>query len=238
LYLPVERGTGRKPLTGADSWGERLPRRLGLWSAVAVIMGTTIGSGIFRVPAVVAERLPSPMLFAAVWVVGGLLAMAGALAFAELSAMYPRSGGFYVYIREAFGPMAAFVFGWAELLVIRPASYGAISIVSAEYLWRLTGYDGGALLAPIPLSRAQVTASLLIVATAAVINLRHLMYGGALSPRFRGQPRWFRLLGPYFLLDQVFALTSVRTELDDDDWRRYYLATSLFSNEARACSNV
>ncbi len=163
-------------MNGADRWGERLPRRLGMWSAVAVIMGTTIGSGIFRVPAVVAERLPQPFWFAAAWVVGGLLAMAGALAFAELSAMYPRSGGFYVYIREAFGPMAAFVFGWAELLVIRPASYGAISIVSAEYLWRLTGYDGAALLAPVPLSRAQVTASLLIVATAAV-NYRGVHLG-------------------------------------------------------------
>lgn len=160
----------------ADGWGERLPRRLGLWSAVAVIMGTTIGSGIFRVPAVVAERLPHPWLFAAVWIVGGLLAMAGALAFAELSAMFPRSGGFYVYIREAFGPVAAFVFGWAELLVIRPASYGAISIVSAEYLWRLIGYDGNLLLGSVPLSRAQVTASLLIVATAAV-NYRGVHLG-------------------------------------------------------------
>jgi len=159
-----------------DAWGERLPRRLGLWSAVAVIMGTTIGSGIFRVPAVVAERLPQPALFAAVWVVGGLLAMAGALAFAELAAMYPRSGGFYVYIREAFGPMAAFVFGWAELLVIRPASYGAISIVSAEYLWRLSGHDGAALLFGLPLSRAQITASLLIASTAA-INYRGVHLG-------------------------------------------------------------
>ena len=92
-----------RSVSGADLWGERLPRRLGLWSAIAVIMGTTIGSGIFRVPAVVAERLPNPWLFGGVWVVGGLLAMAGALVFAELSAMYPRSGGFYVYIREAFG---------------------------------------------------------------------------------------------------------------------------------------
>ena len=161
---------------GADSWGERLPRRLGLWSAVAVIMGTTIGSGIFRVPAVVAERLPDVALFAAVWVVGGLLAMAGALSFAELSAMYPRSGGFYVYIREAFGSLPAFVFGWAELLVIRPASYGAISIVSAEYLWRLTGSDGAATLGPVPLSRAQVTAAFLVGLTAA-INYRGVHWG-------------------------------------------------------------
>lgn len=87
-------------------------------------------------------------------------------------------------------------------------------------------FAGAAQLAVVTLAATATWATL--VATAAVINLRHLMYSGALSPRFRGQPRWFRLLGPYFLLDQVFALTSVRTELDDDDWRRYYLATSLF----------
>jgi len=155
-------------LTTTDEWGERLPRRLGLWSAIAVIVGITIGSGIFRVPAVVAERLPSGGLFAAVWIVGGLLAMAGALSYAELASMYPRSGGLYHYIREAFGPMAAFVFGWAELIVIRPASYGAISIVSAEYLWRLSGADGAALLFGSPISRAQITAAFLIILVSVV----------------------------------------------------------------------
>ena len=87
-------------------------------------------------------------------------------------------------------------------------------------------FAGAAQLATVTLA---ATASwLTLVATAAVINLRHAMYSGALAPRFRHQPTWFRWVGPYFLLDQVFALSSVRTELDDDDWRRYYLTTSLF----------
>lgn len=164
----------------ADSWGERLPRRLGLFSAVAVIVGTTIGSGIFRTPAVVAERLPQEWAFAAVWVVGGMLALAGALTFAELAAMYPRSGGIYVYIREAFGPAAAFTFGWAELLLIRPASYGAISIVCAEYTWRLMGLDGSVAVPLLGMSQAQAMAALLIAAVA-WINIRGVHLGALLQ---------------------------------------------------------
>ena len=93
--------------TPVDPWGERLPRRLGLASAVAVLVGTTIGSGIFRTPAVVADRIELTSLFIAGWVLGGALALAGALTYGELAAMFPRTGGIYVYIREAFGRLPA-----------------------------------------------------------------------------------------------------------------------------------
>ncbi len=117
-----------------DAWGERLPRHLGLGSAVAVLVGSTIGSGIFRVPAGVAERLhePGPVLLA--WVVGGLVALFGALTYAELAAALPRSGGVFAYILEAFGPLPAFLFGWSELTVIRASALGAIATIFAEYL--------------------------------------------------------------------------------------------------------
>jgi APA family basic amino acid/polyamine antiporter len=117
-----------------DAWGERLPRHLGLGSAIAVLVGSTIGSGIFRVPAGVAERLhdPGPVLLA--WVVGGLVALFGALAYAELAAALPRSGGVFAYILEGFGPLPAFLFGWSELTVIRASALGAISTIFAEYL--------------------------------------------------------------------------------------------------------
>ena len=117
-----------------DAWGERLPRHLGLGSAVAVLVGSTIGSGIFRVPAGVAERLhqPGPVLLA--WVVGGLVALFGALTYAELAAALPRSGGVFAYILEGFGPLPAFLFGWSELTVIRASALGAISTILAEYL--------------------------------------------------------------------------------------------------------
>ncbi|MFI5278900.1 MAG: APC family permease [Gemmatimonadales bacterium] len=124
-----------------DRWGERLPRRLGLLSAIAVVIGSTIGSGIFRTPAIIADRVPSAGPMLAVWVVGGLLALCGALTYAELGAMYPRSGGVFVYVREGFGSLPAFLFGWTELAVIRASALGAIAIPFAEYLLRSLGYD-------------------------------------------------------------------------------------------------
>jgi basic amino acid/polyamine antiporter, APA family len=117
-----------------DAWGERLPRHLGLWSAVAVLIGSTIGSGIFRVPASVAERLQSPGPVLLAWVIGGVIALFGALTLAELAGALPRSGGVFAYILEAFGPMPAFLFGWSELTVIRASALGAIATIFAEYL--------------------------------------------------------------------------------------------------------
>src|SRR2546429_784713 len=121
--------------------GARLPRRLGLWSAVAVLVGSTIGGGIFRTPAVIAGRVPEPVLMLVVWVLGGLLALCGALTYAELAAMFPRSGGVYVYVREGFGRLPAVLFGWSELLLIRASALGAIATPFAEYLLRSLGYD-------------------------------------------------------------------------------------------------
>jgi len=120
-----------------DAWGERLPRHLGLWSAVAVLVGTTIGSGIFRVPASVATLVPEPGPFLLAWVVGGLVTLAGALTVAELAAAFPRSGGIFAYVYEGFGPLPAFLFGWTELLVLRASALGAIATILAEHLGQL-----------------------------------------------------------------------------------------------------
>lgn len=124
-----------------DEWGERLPRSLGLFSAVAVLVGSTIGSGIFRTPALIAARVPAPVPMLGVWVLGGILVMCGALTYAELSGMHPRSGGVYVYVREGFGRLPAFLMGWTELLVIRASALGAIATVFAEYLLRSLGMN-------------------------------------------------------------------------------------------------
>ena len=118
-----------------------LKRQLGLWSAVAVLIGSTIGSGIFRSPAGIADKLPGPLPLMAVWVAGGLFALCGALTLAELSGAFPETGGAYVFIREGWGRMPAFLFGWSELTLIRAASLGAISTTFAEYLLRVLGYD-------------------------------------------------------------------------------------------------
>jgi amino acid transporter len=113
---------------------ERLPRHLGLWSAAAVLVGTTIGSGIFRVPSEVAATLGDPQAMLLLWVIGGVITLTGALTIAELAAAYPRSGGIFAYILEAWGPLPAFLYGWAELTVIRAAAIGGISLVFATYL--------------------------------------------------------------------------------------------------------
>jgi APA family basic amino acid/polyamine antiporter len=118
-----------------------LTRQLGLWSAIAVVIGTTIGSGIFRTPASVANRLPGPLPLFGVWVAGGLLALCGALTLAEVAGAHPNTGGIFDFIRRAWGRLAAFLFGWAELAIIRAASLGAISTTFAEYFMRVLGYD-------------------------------------------------------------------------------------------------
>lgn len=119
---------------------DRLPRRLGVWSAAAILVGSTIGSGIFRVPGAVAERVGTVGAVTMLWTLGALVALFGALTVAELAGMFPRSGGVYVFIREGFGPLPAFLFGWTELLVIRPSAIGAIAVLFAEYTARLFGW--------------------------------------------------------------------------------------------------
>ena len=118
-----------------------LQRQLGLWSAVAVLIGSTIGSGIFRSPAGVTDKLPGPLPLMAVWVAGGLFALCGALTLAELTGAFPETGGAYIFIREGWGRLPAFLFGWSELVLIRAASLGAISTTFAEYLLRVLGHD-------------------------------------------------------------------------------------------------
>jgi predicted branched-subunit amino acid permease len=90
----------------------------------------------------------------------------------------------------------------------------------------LAVFAGAAQLATVSL--AATATWLTLVATAAVINLRHVMYSAALSPRFNDQPRWFRWVGPFLLIDQLFALTSVRTDMAGPEWRRYYLSAGIF----------
>src|SRR5499426_4010333 len=116
-----------------------LPRKLGLFSAVTVLIGSTIGSGIFRSSAGIAARIPNERLFFAAWIVGGICVLAGALTYAELAGALPRTGGVFVYLREAFGRLPAFLFGWAELTILRASALGAIATVFAEYFLRLIG---------------------------------------------------------------------------------------------------
>jgi APA family basic amino acid/polyamine antiporter len=111
-----------------------MPRTVGVWNAAAVVVGVTIGSGIFRVPATVAAQLQAPGPAMLCWLLGGIVALCGALSIAELAGALPRSGGIFAYLLECYGPLPAFLFGWTELVVVRAAALGATATIFAEYL--------------------------------------------------------------------------------------------------------
>ena len=112
-----------------------LARVLGLWDVIGIVVGSVIGSGIFIVPATIALQVRSPVLILAVWLVGGALTFFGALCFAELGGMYPQAGGAYVYLRETYGPLVGFLFGWTLFLVVDSGAMAALaSAFSTKYL--------------------------------------------------------------------------------------------------------
>jgi amino acid transporter len=150
-----------------------LTRSLGLWSSVGLVVGVTIGSGIFRTPAVIASRVPDPPLMMAVWLAGGLISLCGALVAAELASTFPKTGGWYVYLRESWGRPAGFLFGWTELVLIRASATGAIATVFSEYLHRSLGVMADA-------ASVDYVAAVAIVVTA-VANVRGVHIGAALA---------------------------------------------------------
>ena len=95
---------------------------------MAIVVGSTIGSGIFRTPASVAAAIPGPLPLIAVWIVAGILALCGALTLAEVASILPRTGGFYAFLRDGWGRLPAFLFGWSQLVLVRAVALGAISI--------------------------------------------------------------------------------------------------------------
>jgi len=114
-------------------------RRLGLFSGTMAVIGGIIGGGIFRTPAAVAERVGSPRLALAAWIVGGAIALIGAVCFGELGQRRPQAGGGYVYLRETWGPLPAFLYGWALLLVIATGAIAAVAVTFANYALALAG---------------------------------------------------------------------------------------------------
>jgi len=137
-------------------------RSLRLFSATFSVVGGIIGAGIFVSPSVVAERVGSGGMTLAVWVLGGLVALAGAFCFAELGARLPRAGGGYVYLREAFGALPAFLYGWALLLVIATGATAAVAVTFARYVIPLAGLPAGAE-RPLAVGAIAVLAALNIV---------------------------------------------------------------------------
>ncbi|HEU5459977.1 MAG TPA: amino acid permease [Pyrinomonadaceae bacterium] len=137
----------------------QLARRLGLFDATMIVMGGIIGSGIFMNPSVVALQVHTPFLILGAWVLGGLFALAAAFIWAELAALRPDVGGQYAYLREAFHPGVAFVYGWVLLLVIQTGGMAAVAVTFARYFVELTN---------IPIAHAYFAA--IVLATLTMIN--------------------------------------------------------------------
>jgi len=114
-------------------------RRLGLFSGTMAVVGGIIGGGIFRTPATVAQRLGTPDLVLLAWVLGGIVALIGAFCWGELGQRRPRAGGGYVYLRETFGPLSAFLYGWTLVLVIATGAIAAVAVTFADYTLALLG---------------------------------------------------------------------------------------------------
>ena len=114
-------------------------RRLSTWDAAMIVIGGVIGAGIFRNPAAIAQQTNSGLQVLILWVIGGLLTLAGVLCYAELGARRPQAGGTYVYLREAFGQLPAFLFGWTMALINYPGSVAAVATIFADYFCAATG---------------------------------------------------------------------------------------------------
>jgi APA family basic amino acid/polyamine antiporter len=114
-------------------------RRLSTWDAAMIVIGGVIGAGIFRNPATIAQQTNSGLQVLILWVIGGLLTLAGVLCYAELGARRPQAGGIYVYLREAFGQLPAFLFGWTMALINYPGSVAAVATIFADYFCAATG---------------------------------------------------------------------------------------------------
>jgi APA family basic amino acid/polyamine antiporter len=179
---------------------ERLPRTLGLWSSVALVVGITIGSGIFRSPAGIAQKVPDPAVMLLLWVLGGTITLCGALSLGELAAALPETGGLYAYIREGWGRLPAFLFGWAELVLIRANALGGIAVVFGEYLLRSIGVD--------PVEHYVLARSLSAgaIAFAAAANIR----GANIGAFIVGIATWAKFLALAVLALSAFILGAGR----------------------------
>ncbi|HET7699156.1 MAG TPA: amino acid permease [Vicinamibacterales bacterium] len=167
------------PAAGAALPEEGLVRALGLRSGILFVLGSVIGSGIFLTTGTMASALPSPALILLAWAAGGVIALSAGLTYAEMAAMFPRSGGVYVYLREAFGPMVAFLYGWAALLIFFSGGIAAVAVGFADYLSYFAPSLSTARIlwsAPTPLGTWTVSAAQIvaIVSIAALVAINYV----------------------------------------------------------------
>jgi APA family basic amino acid/polyamine antiporter len=175
--------TSAGPTQATSSADEGLVRALGLGSGVLFVIGSVIGSGIFLTTGSMAAVMPSATLILIAWLLGGVISLCGGLTYAELGAMYPRSGGVYVYLREAFGSLPAFLYGWAALAVFFTGGIAAVAIGFAEYVsYFIPAVSTAHVLWqwPTPLGNWPISAAQLL-AVACILTLGGINYIGVRS---------------------------------------------------------
>jgi APA family basic amino acid/polyamine antiporter len=164
-----------------------LKRDLGIWSATAIVIGTVIGSGIFLVPSSMVKSVGSPVMVFAVWIAGGILSLFGALSYAELAAALPQAGGEYVYLREAYGPLWGFVYGWTQMWVAKSGSIATLATgffiylanfrPELEHTWLMVPLPIGESGHPLEIRYGQLLA-MAVIAVLALVNYWGVRVGG------------------------------------------------------------
>jgi APA family basic amino acid/polyamine antiporter len=190
---------------------EALPRKLTLADSVAIVIGIVIGGGIFLVPNLVAQNLGSPAVILAVWTFAGIVSFFGALACAELGAAFPATGGQYIFLREAYGPMAGFVCGWSSFTVSRSAQVAWMAVVFSAINYR--GVHGGANVQK-SFTAAKVAGLILIVASAFLLGRPHAPAPSA-APAFSASHFGVALIACLLCYDGWVQLSFVAGEIRD-----------------------
>lgn len=189
-----------KAIPKARIQSQQLPRALGLRHAIAIVVGTIIGSGIFLVPKEMMEAVGSPKIVYLAWIVGGLLSIFGALTYAELGALKPQAGGEYVYVRDGYGPLAGFLYAWTWFVIAKPASIATITTGIMRILGTFQVFSflpNTAFKVPFTVTWAQIGA---ILATLAISALNYI--GVRKAGDFQYFFTWLKVL-------MIFAIVAI-----------------------------
>lgn len=183
---------------------DQLKKQISLYSLTMIAVGSSIGSGVFRTPSEIAGYLPTTGWMLGVWVAGGLVALCGALTFAEIASIFQKAGGFYVFLKEAFGDLPAFLYGWSMLLVINTGSLAALTLVFTSYLNEL-----------IPMSEnVQLTVAVLTIALLTLMNVLGVKWGGVFASIFTSA----KLLGIAVVVVIGFIAGIYAVNMTDFTW--------------------
>ncbi|HSL87480.1 MAG TPA: amino acid permease, partial [Bacteroidales bacterium] len=154
----------------------KLAKELTLYGLIMVAIGSCIGSGIFITPSHIAGLVPDPLLILGVWALGGVITLTGALTFGELGSIFPKAGGIYVFLKEAYGGWIGFLYGWAYLMIITSGSIAVISLAFSHYLSFLIPMDNS----------GRLITSIVVIIGVTILNILRARFGEIFSNIFTG----------------------------------------------------